>query len=266
MAKDPTDRFQTCAEFIEAIDAVATHQRRSWSAPIVAALAAMLVAGVGIILYLEARPGTTVTPGRADDGPAIRADVRPEDTGAAKANDLAPDRSLPDSPVNTGPPERPSPPEGRTLRSPIERSGYEKELERRSLYNVIQSGSEKAWFTCTQFEQLKRKEVGLQSARLIQDTNIEERISSQIKDHRANIDNALSEYSRFLEQLASADTGIVGEQFDKYSRSLEARKSFRQIQVARLMKRHYERHRKGGERLALDAMGTDCEAVLGNGT
>jgi serine/threonine protein kinase len=140
------------------------------------------------------------------------------------------------------------------------------EVQRKSAYNLIQSGSEKAWFTCTQFQQLKLKERGLQSAKLIRDSNLEEQIKKQIDDHRWNIDNALADYSGFLDQLVRVDGQIVVEQFDEYGKFLEQKKSFQQIQIARLMKRHYEGHRGGDRAVNPGAMGTDCEAVFGKGT
>jgi serine/threonine protein kinase len=140
------------------------------------------------------------------------------------------------------------------------------EVQRQSAYNLIQSGSEKAWFTCTQFKQLKLKERGLQSAKLIRDTNLEEQIKKQIEDHRMNIDNALNEFSGFLDQLAKVEGQIVVEEFDEYSRSLEKKQSFQQIQIARLMKRHYERYRSGNKSVNAGIMDTDCEAALGKGT
>ena len=85
----------------------------------------------------------------------------------------------------------------------------------------------------------------MRSARLIGDTNIEEGFKKQIQDHKANIANALREYSGFLDQLAKADAAIAGQEFDKYSKALEAKNDFDQIQIARVMKRHYERQGGG---------------------
>ncbi|HEY7553164.1 MAG TPA: protein kinase [Candidatus Binatia bacterium] len=140
------------------------------------------------------------------------------------------------------------------------------EVERKAAYNLIQSGSEKAWFTCTQFKQLKLKERGSQTAKLIGDTNLEEQIKKQIQDHRKNIDNALTEYSGFLVQLADAKYEIVTQQFDEYTRVLGQKESFDQIQIARLMKRHYERHREGNKSVNAGMMDADCEGVFGKGT
>lgn len=140
------------------------------------------------------------------------------------------------------------------------------EAQRKTAYNLIQSGSVKAWFTCTQFKQLKLKERGSQKARLIGDTNLEEQIKKQIQDHRKNIDIALIEYSGFLVQLADAKNEIVTQQFDEYTRALGQKESFEQIQIARLMKRHYERHREGNKSVNAGMMDNDCEGVFGKGT
>ena len=140
------------------------------------------------------------------------------------------------------------------------------EAQRKTAYNLIQSGAEKAWFTCTQFKQLKLKERGSQTAKLIGDTNLEEQIKKQIQDHRKNIDNALTEYSGFLVQLADAQNEIVTQQFDEYTRALGQKESFEQIQIARLMKRHYERYRGGNSSVSAGMMDKDCEDVGGKGT
>jgi hypothetical protein len=68
--------------------------------------------------------------------------------------------------------------------------GEKDEIARTRVYSMIQSGAERAWFTCTQFDLLKRKEAGLRSARLIQDANLEEGLRNQIRDHNANIADA----------------------------------------------------------------------------
>jgi serine/threonine protein kinase len=138
-------------------------------------------------------------------------------------------------------------------------------LQRQSAYNLIQSGSQKAWFTCIQFKQLKLKERGLQAAKLIGDTNLEEQIRKQIQDHEKNINDALSEYSAFLDQLAKAKSEIVAQEFDEYAGSLEKKQSFDQIQITRLMKRHYERYQGGEKSVSANAMDRDCDAVLGKG-
>jgi serine/threonine protein kinase len=140
------------------------------------------------------------------------------------------------------------------------------EAQRKTAYNLIQSGAEKAWFTCTQFKQLKLKERGSQTAKLIGDTNLEEQIKKQIQDHRKNIDHALTEYSGFLVQLADAQNEIATQQFDEYTRALGQKESFEQIQIARLMKRHYEGYRGGNNSVSAGMMDKDCENVGGKGT
>ena len=140
------------------------------------------------------------------------------------------------------------------------------EAQRKTAYNLIQSGSKKAWFTCTQLKQLKLKERGSQTAKLIGDTNLEEQIKKQIQDHRKNIDNALAEYSGFLVQLADAKNEIVTQQFDEYTRALGQKESFEQIQIARLMKRHYERYHGGNNSVNAGMMDKGCADVSGKGT
>jgi serine/threonine protein kinase len=143
--------------------------------------------------------------------------------------------------------------------------GPSTELQHQSAYNLIQSGSEKAWFTCTQFKQLRAKEQGLQSAKLIKDTNLEDQIKKQIQDHKTNIAHALGEYGGFLEQLAKLDGQITVEEFEHYGKFLEKKESFQQIQIARLMKRHYERYLAGNRNVEPATMDADCETVLGKG-
>ncbi len=159
------------------------------------------------------------------------------------------------------PMSRPSPPpsggDDRPPSSPAE-------TERKIVYNVIQSGSEKAWYACTQFDLLKRKEAGLRSARLIQDTNLEDGFKKQIQDLRANIASAVREYSGFLDQLARVEASIAEEEFDKYRAELETKKALEQIPIAQVMRRHYEQQHKGSGRVDQGLMGADC-AALGKG-
>jgi len=133
--------------------------------------------------------------------------------------------------------------------------------ERKIVYNVIQSGSEKAWYACTQFDLLKRKEAGLRSARLIQDATLEEGFKKQIQDLRGNIASAVREYSGFLDQLARVDATIAGEEFAKYRAELEAKKALEQISIAQVMRRHYEQQQKGSGRVDQSLMGSDCAAL-----
>jgi serine/threonine protein kinase len=225
MAKDPAERFQDCGEFLKAVDdADRKPGVRRPPTVVIAALVATLVASAGISAYLYTRSPVPTPPAPA----TVRVEPPSESSGS----------STPD---------------------PTPRLRHD--TERKIVYNVIQSGSEKAWFACTQFDLLKRKEAGLRSARLIGDTNIEEGFKKQILDHKANIANALREYSGFLDQLAKADAAIAAQEFDKYSNALEAKNDFDQIQIARVMKRHYERQR--GERGRVDEalMGADCAAL-----
>lgn len=140
------------------------------------------------------------------------------------------------------------------------------EGQSRIAYNVIQSGSEKAWVMCTQFQQLKLRKQGLQLAKPLENTNLEEQIKKQISDHTANIHHALTDYSEFLDQLGKIDNRIVVEQFDEYTRDLEKRRAFAKIQIARLMKKQYEEQRSGNKRIDVGRMDAECEAVLGKGT
>ncbi len=140
------------------------------------------------------------------------------------------------------------------------------EGQSRIAYNVIQSGSEKALVTCTQFQQLKLRKQGLQLAKPLEDTNLEEQIKKQIRDHSANIEHALTDYSDFLDQLGKIENGIVVQEFDGYTRVLEKKKAFQQIQIARLMKKQYEQQRGGKKRIGVGVMDAECEAVLGKGT
>ena len=225
MAKDPADRFQDCGEFLKAVeDADRKPGVRRPPTVVIAALVATLVASAGISVYLYTRSPVPTPP-----APATVPLVPPSKSSGS---------STPDPTTSLLP-----------------------KAEHQIAYNVIQSGSEKAWFACTQFDLLKRKEAGLRSARLIGDTNIEEGFKKQIQDHKANIANALREYSGFLDQLAKADAAIAGQEFDKYSKALEAKNDFDQIQIARVMKRHYERQRGGSGRVDEALMGADCVAL-----
>ena len=135
------------------------------------------------------------------------------------------------------------------------------ESKHKIAYNVIQSGSERARSACNQFDELKRKEAGLRSARLIQDSNLEDGFKKQIQHDQANIADAVKEYSGFLAQLANTDPTIVKEEFDRYNSALEERKAVEQIQIARMMKRHYERQQGGSGDVNRTLLGADCAAL-----
>jgi serine/threonine protein kinase len=205
MAKNPDERFQSCGEFLQALEALEKTEFGGKSKALLRALLTAIVVGAGIILYLYTRPPEIIE------------------------------------------------------RSPVE-------VEHKSAYNLIQSGSEKAWFACTQLKQLALKQKGLESAKLIADTNLEEQIKKQIGDHKKNIDSALIDYTTFLDQLAKVNSEIVASEFDEYSRFLESRQSFQQIRIARLMKRHYERRPGGNQGISIGRMAADCETALGGGT
>jgi len=128
-------------------------------------------------------------------------------------------------------------------------------------YDAIQSGSERARSACQQFDELRRKEAGLRSARLIQDSNLEEGLKKQIQDYQANIADAVKEYSGFLEQLANTDATIVKEEFDRYNSALEGRKAVERMQIAQMMKRHYERQRAGSGHVNGSLLAADCASL-----
>jgi hypothetical protein len=207
MAKDPADRFQSCAEFLAAIEAIQKPTAKSRAWVVAVSLVTVVVAGAGII-YLLVNPPQVV--------------VNEEE---------------------------------------LERQRIA--IQHQSAYNVIQTGSEKAAFTCTQLQQRARKQAGLKVAQGIQDTNIEEGLRTQIEEHSRNIDRALKEYATFLNQLGPLEDSIVTEEFDKYGKFLEKNKSFQQLQFARTMKRHYEARRRGGGPVDERMMSGECAAAVG---
>ena len=95
------------------------------------------------------------------------------------------------------------------------------------------------------------------------DKNLEENIKRQIQELRLNIDNALVEYSGFLDNLVKLKDQIVAEEFDEYSKVLGNRKFVEQIKIAGLVKRQYEQYRTGNKNVNAGIMGAACEAVLG---
>src|SRR5262250_1165224 len=122
------------------------------------------------------------------------------------------------------------------------------ESKHKVAYDAIQSGSERARSACQQFDELKRKEAGLRSARLIQ-------------DYQANIADAVKEYSGFLDQLANTDATIVKEEFGRYNSALEGKKAIEQMQIAQMMKRHYERQQAGSGHVNGSLLSADCAAL-----
>ena len=147
----------------------------------------------------------------------------------------------------------------------IVNEGQPGEVQRQTAYNLIQSASQKAWFACIQLKELELKEKHTATAKLIGDSNLEQKFKKQIQDHRKNIDDALSEYTGFLVQLVDVDGKIVAQEFDHYARSLVQKESFNQIQITRLLKRHYERYSGGDKTVSAALMSKDCEGALGDG-
>jgi len=139
------------------------------------------------------------------------------------------------------------------------------EEQNRIAYNVIQSGAEKALTACMQFRQLRAKKQGLQVAISLGDSNIEDGLKKQIRDHTANINRAVTDYSDFLDQLGKIENGTVAQQFDEYTRGVEKKNDFQKISVARLMKKQYEQQRGGKKRVDVGGMDGECDA-LGKGT
>ena len=135
------------------------------------------------------------------------------------------------------------------------------ESKHKVAYDAIQSGSERARSACQQFDELKRKEAGLRSARLIQDANLEAGFKKQIQDYQANIADAVKEYSGFLDQLANTDATIVKEEFGRYNSALERKKAIEQMQIAQMMKRHYERQQAGSGHVNGSLLSADCAAL-----
>jgi len=64
-----------------------------------------------------------------------------------------------------------------------------------------------------------------------------------------------------IPQLANTDPTIVKEEFDRYNSALEERKAVEQIQIARMMKRHYERQQGGSGDVNRTLLGADCAAL-----
>ena len=230
MAKDPADRFQSCAEFLAAIDAI----RAAGQTPmaVIVALVAAIVASVGIIAYLSTRSPVIV---KSDPSPG---------TG----------QSTPGGPFE----------DEEARKAELERQRIA--VQHESAYNVIQTGSEKAAFTCTQLQLRARKQAGLKVAQTIQDTSIEEGLRAQIEEHSRNIDRAIKEYATFLDQLGPLEPSIVTEEFDRVRQGSARRTSrFSRSRSRRTMKRHYEARRRGGGPLDERVMGSECDAAVGKG-
>jgi hypothetical protein len=235
MAKDPADRFQNCAEFLAAIDAVRLPPPPPRSRILIAALVAAIVASTGVIVYMSThRPAAVVIP-----------DGRPR-TGETSGD------------------------AGGTGASSMDDAARKEELERerialvhQSAYDAIVRGSERAAAVCMQLQIRARKQTaGLSAAQALQDTKVEDDLRQQIKEHTENIADALKKYGEFLGQLAQTDPAMVTEEFDRYSKSLDV-KNARQIQIARVMKRDYEARRGGAGPVDEKAMAADCTVALG---
>jgi len=201
------------------------------------------VASAGVITYLYThRDQVIVTEGQPGTGERTE---EPRGTGESPADDA----------------ER---------KAQLEREKAAREQERIALlhqnaYDAIVRGSERAAFVCMQLQIRNGKQTaGLQAARNIQNTNLEDQLRRQIEEHTANIADALKTYGAYLDQLTQIDPTTVTQEFDHYAKSVGTGTSnARQVQLARVMKRDYEARRGGRGPVNEKAMAADCAAALG---
>ena len=262
MAKEPAQRFENCQEFRKALGS-SPPIPIPWRKVLVAGALAAFVVSAGIVAYQFTRQPPPISP----TSPIVV--VAPPGEPTPVPSPLTPVSVAKVEPPTPVPPPARRPEDHARSRPPDkvnEAAGPQAEIARKTVYNTIRDGSERAWSACNQFDSLKRKEDGLQAARDIKDSSLEDAFRTRIQEHKANIANAFGEYSRFLDQLVSAaDATIVGEEFENYRKSLEARNAFQQIRIERLVKDHYQRRRGGAQRVDLTAMGADCAIAFGKG-
>src|SRR5262249_48156867 len=233
MAKDPADRFQSCAQFLAAIDAVQRPPVTPRSRVLIVALVAAIVASVGVIVYLSTQPPTAVVipDGRPGTGETSGGSAG---TGEPSADDAA-------------------------RKAELERERIA--LVHQSAYDAIVRGSERAAAVCMQLQIRSRKQTaGLSAARSLRDTNVEDQLRRQIEEHTANIADALKTYGAYVDQLTQIDPAIVTEEFDHFGKSLDTSNA-RQVQMAHVMKRDYEARRRGARPVDEKVMTGDCIAA-----
>jgi len=230
MAKDPADRFQSCAEFLAAIEAIQRPPITPRSRVLIVALATAVVASVGVIAYLSTqRPAPVVIPGGTGETPGTAGTEPSAAEDAARKAELERERIV---------------------------------LVHQGAYDAITRGSERAAAVCMQLQIRARKQTtGLEAARSLQDTSVEDQLRRQIEEHTTNIAEALKTYGGYLDQLAQIDPTIVAEEFDHFGQSLGTSNA-RQVQIARVMKRDYEARRRGAGPVDEKTMSGDCATAL----
>ncbi len=285
MAKAPAERFQDCGEFLRALDAIEKRKGERWSRAVIGALAALIVASTATTIYLYTRPAD-VNEGQSVEVERKRADVERKSAELERKSADVEQKKADVEQKKADVEQKKADVEQKKAdveqkkadveqkkadveqkKADVERKSAD--VQRRSAYDAIQSGSERVSVMCTQFVQVKKKELGLQVAKGLKDKDAKllgDRVEEQIRDHRMNIDNALTQYTGLLGQLAKAEAPIVVEAFGEYIKFLEKRESFQQIQMAQLMKSHYERRRRENKSVNASMMEGDCESVLGKRT
>jgi serine/threonine protein kinase len=143
------------------------------------------------------------------------------------------------------PPDVPKPPPNETPQHEI-------------AYDLIQTASVQASVICRELETVKRKREGLQIAREI-DTSTTEALIKQIEDLDKNIDKAVPKYRQLISRLSALNSGIVDDEANHYAGDLTKKSEYKQIQMIRMTKRHYERYRAGETGVDVHLMRRDCE-------
>jgi TIR domain len=128
----------------------------------------------------------------------------------------------------------------------------------RSPHPLIVVGSEKAVFICREIESLRLKRDGLAMASQI-DSSIEVALKRQIGELQKNIEDGVSQYSDFVNQLLDYKTHEVANEFDDYAATLVKKGANYQISRLRIMKRHYEQFVNGNRTVDAGLMEEQCK-------
>jgi len=205
MAKDPDERFQNCAEFLQ--DIRDYERKKIIIKPPLWLRVALVVILVSLLAMLFLPPG-------------------PQE---------------PEKPPNND------------------------ETDKKIALNLIQGGSEKAFFICLEFKRAQEKEASLAlvDPKYV-DPTTRESIKETIEEHKKNIEEGVPSYRNFLSQLKGIKNDIVAKAFDQYAQMMKDRNSFGQIHTTRLMETHYQQYRDSPKSIDVSVMREACARELGN--
>ncbi len=168
------------------------------------------------------------------ESPEPPAEEEPEKNEAGEAPPLELYLSKPEEPE---PPERPE-----NLLKPDASPEKPKDIISQSVYNLIQSASEKALLLRRDIVEIPHIEKRHNIAIQLENTRLIEGYEKQLKEKKENIRLGLSDYENIIRSLAEADPKTVSEQFNDYANRMTDAGRFDKVKVMEVIHRHHQEY------------------------